>query len=243
MGAKSERVKASNDRLRIIREVAKHGRNMAAFHRTSFAERYVQGWGYIAIRNRSIGPEQHGFLIKAAPPSGVCFGGKEPRNHGPSSDCGHVQEASMFPGQIEIMDGAEHIVPSGIWREIFDGDLIVGGKPLYLFEHSLVLAGSKIVKAFPDGEIGIRGIGKTISGSKCAGEQIETASDAVNYGSSSRVLDGIEGADFRESVKFFAGLRIGVYSDGVWLTEGPNVDAFRQNWDLGFGPIDSSSCI
>lgn len=223
-------------------EIADRCREVLAVHRASFIERYIQADGHIAIRR--VGPRaaKHGFLIKAAPighrdlpaQSGVKAYSSW-KNEG-------VQESAVFPGQVEIMEGAKQgvAVRSGVWLQRFDNVLTDLGKPLYLFERSGVAVGHELVLAFPKGKIGAGGIWEAVSGGQRASEQIQAASDAVDDGPCLRVNDGVEGSDITEAIELFSRLRIGIYSDGVGLAAPPSCDTFFQNWELGHGPIDCS---
>jgi hypothetical protein len=57
------------------------------------------------------------------------------------------------------------------------------------------------------------------------------------------VDDGVEGFDIGEAVQLFAGLRIGIYSEGIGCVSGPCIESFLQNWDLGYGPINGSFSV
>lgn len=240
MGAlKAGTAEALQDAISHIGKLADRCCDTFSLHRSSFIERYMQSDGHICIRNISGGFNQYGFLLEVIPIANL-----DPV----MPKCGvktysswkyeRVQEAPMFPGQVQLMEGAEQVVPSRIWLQRFDHSLMDIGKPLYLFQRSGVAVGQELLLACPDWEMGAFGVGMPISSRKGTCQQIKTATDAVEDHAGFGVNKGVEWLDISEAVKLFSGLRVCVYNDGVGLALSPNADTFNKNWELGTGPIN-----
>jgi hypothetical protein len=243
---------ASHSRLRkqhqnVIRQAAKLADRCAeiyAIWNASLIDRYKQADCQLCIRHVGPSGHQYGFLVEALPIPDFNLGVRQAgikRHSGWKNARG--QKTAMFPGQVELMEGAKQIIPSRIWLQLFDDSLMELGKPLYLFQSGISLVASGRVKsllALPDGEIGIGRIRKPVPGRKGTRKKIQAASDAVHDCPRLRANQGIEGFDLCEAIKLFSGLRLGIYSNGVGLTAPPLEKAFHKHWELGYGPIDCS---
>ena len=98
----------------------------------SFVERYMQADMYLAIWRRGGGRYKHGFLVKVAP---VLQRDRTfPIKGYTTRKREHIEQTTVFSGEVQIMEGAKKFVPSRIWPQTFDDDLIDLGKPLYLFQ-------------------------------------------------------------------------------------------------------------
>ena len=78
----------------------------------------------------------------------------------------------MFPGQVQLMEGAKQVIPSRIWPQVFDDSLMDLGKPAYVFEW----AASRIVEVgscLPDREVSGSGFGMAVACGEGANEEIK----------------------------------------------------------------------
>lgn len=153
-----------------------------------------------------------------------------------------IEQSTVFPGQVEVMEGAKRIIPSRIWPQVFDDVLIDLGKPLYLFED-LALGIEKAGLGFPDGKIGTFGFLPAVACGQSTGQNVEATPDAVDDSPHFRVDHRVEGFDIRQAVEFLAGVRIGINSHGIGMALLPFDDPLYQRWELGYGPIDSGLSI
>jgi hypothetical protein len=233
------------DVTRLAGKIADRACEVLAVHRTSFVKRYMQSDGHICIRLIAGGFDQYGFLVEAAPVA-QCDGADTGIKSYSSWKNERVQKTAMFPGLVQLMEGDQQIIPSRIWLQRFDNALTDLGKPLYVSEGGVTFTASGGVKrllGFPYGEIGIGRIGMPITSSKGTSEQIEAASDAMNDSAGLCIDNGIKRFNVGEAIKLFAGLRLGIYRDGIGLLLSPLNDTFRKSWDLGYGPIDCSFSV
>lgn len=234
-------VEQVDDRIRKAREIADRGCEVFAMHRASFIERYMKADAHLAVRHRGVGRYQYGFLIKAFPAT-IREGGtaKSGSTHTAAKSEG-IKEAAVFPGSIEVVEGEKQIIPSWVWPEVFDDVLVDLGKPLYLFEGSGIGISSELLKALPEGEVGGFGIREAVALGQ--GQQIEAASDTVNDGPCFRIDNGVNRLDISKAVELFTGLRIGINAHGIGFISFPRDNTLLQDWDLGYGPIDSSFSV
>lgn len=232
-----------DDRIRKAREIADRCREINVIRNASFIERYVREEAYIAVRHCGIGPKKHGALLKAAIPRehwGRLIANPEISYRAWPNGCG--EQSAVFPGEIQLMEGTQAIIPSRVWLQTFDDSLIDLGKPLYVFEGP----GLGIVEfghALPNREMSLPVVREIVSCGERAGENVETASNAVNDHASFGIDYRGNGFDLGEAVELFAGLRIGIDRYGIGFVLSPRDDAFFQHWQLGYGPIDSSFSV
>jgi hypothetical protein len=225
------------------RKIADRGREVLAVHGASLIERYVQADCHICIRGTGVSNNQYGFLIEAVPLPDFVLASESGVKPYSSWKYKGVQETAMFPGQVQIMEGKQQIIPSRIWFQTFDDVLIDLGKPLYLFQNGICLTAGRsieILLGFPDGKSGFGGIREAIAVSQAASENIQAAADAMDDSARLRVDDGIKLPQIGKAIELFSRLRFCVYSDGVGLAVSPLADTFFEDWELGYGPIDSS---
>jgi hypothetical protein len=200
--------------------------------------------GHLAIRHVGVGHRQYGFLLESGPvkKNGITNTGVKPYSSWLNTG---VEETAVFPGQVEIMEGEKHVIPSRIWLQIFDSSLVDIGEPLYLFQSGITPTARRSQKfslTLPDGKISIGEYGGPVSGRQCACQEIEAAADAVNKGARFRANKRIKGLDLMEAIDFLSGLRFGIYPDGVGFAP-PFDGTFHEDWDLGYGPIDCSFSV
>jgi hypothetical protein len=234
-------VEQLDDRRRQASKIADFGNEVVAMYRSSFAERYVQANVYLAIRMAGVGSRKHGFLIKAMPFSGGDWVGKSDKAD-PSREHECFEQSAVFSGEVQIMEAAQRVIPSRIWPEIFDDNLIDLGKPLYLFQDE-TLGVSEVDWSFPDGEISTFGFREAVACCHGAGQQVETAANAMNDGASLSVYDRVKRLDIAKAVKLFAGLRIGINHQGIGFVSFPGDKTLRKLIALGYGPIDSGLSV
>jgi len=241
-------VKQADDRLRQASELADRCADVMAFHSANFIERYLRGDGHAAIRLIGAGAAQYGFVIKAAArvsdknADAIC-GARE--RYAPWQNLG-PEHTAVFPGEVQIMEGAKQIVPSRVWLQVFDDSLVDLTKPLYLFQDGVCLpAGGfqEISFGLPNGEEGTLRLGEVVTGRQSTSKKVQTAADAVNDGPRLGLDKGINRFDVREAVELFSRLGIGIYSDGVSLIFLPPDDAFHKRYVLGYGPVNGSLSV
>jgi len=234
-------VEQFNDRIRKAHEIADWSSKVYAMYGASFVERYMQANAYLAIRMAGVGNRKDGFLIKALPVRNSDVRGKADK-HDTAWKHEGVEQATMFPGEIETMEGAKQVIPSGIWPEVFDDILIDLGKPLYLFQDATPGV-QKVSFGFPNGKVSTCGFSKAAALGQGTSKQIETAANAVDDDPRLSIDKRVERLKISGAVDFFAGLRIGINSHGIGFVTLPFNDAFLQHWELGYGPIDGGLCI
>lgn len=235
-------VEQTDDRVRKARKLAERARAVFAARNTSFVERYLEIDGYVAIRRRSGRGKDSGFLVGADPLiNRVGLAGRALKKH-TSWPQEQPKETAVFPGQIQLVEGAKRIVPSRIWRQTFDNCLVGRAKPLYVFEWSAF----RVVElgfAPPDREVGASGFGLAVACGESAGQDVEAAADAVDDDTRFGADDGIDRLDIDKAVQFLSGLRIYIDRYGIALALPPPDDSLLQGWQLGFGPTDSSFSV
>lgn len=211
-------------------------------HGASFVECCMQADGYIAVSGCAIGPCNYCFLIEAIPVSDVDRCPAKSIKANPPWKHEGVDQAAVFPGEVQIVEGADKVIPSRVRGEVFDDALVDLGKPLYLFQD-FAFGVHEIGFRLPNGEIGTLGFREAVTLGQSTSQQVKAATDAVDDGSGFCIDDRIERLDFREAVQLFAGLRIGISFHGVGRAPTPLNDAFLKHWELGYGPIDSSFSV
>jgi hypothetical protein len=140
------------------------------------------------------------------------------------------------------MEAAQRIIPSRIWPEIFDDNLIGLRKPLYLFQDA-TRGVSEVDLSFPNGEISTFGFWEAVACGQGAGQQVETTANTMNDGASLSVDDSVERFDISKAIKLFSGLRIGINQHGIGFVSFPGDKALRKIITLGYGPIDSGLSV
>src|SRR5665213_2800133 len=107
----------------LASKIADRANAIMAVHRASFIERYMQADGHIAIRGINAGTAQYGFLVEAVPVPHGDFANQARVKAYSSWEYERIQEAPVFPGQVQIMEGAQCVIPSRIWLQRFNDDL------------------------------------------------------------------------------------------------------------------------
>lgn len=234
-------VEQSNNVERLARESRDRSRHFMAMQRAGFVERYVQADANLAIRYRGVGPRHYGFVVEAQVAAKGDWTGKGKADAARENE--RVQHSAVFPGQVESMEGAKQVIPSRIRAAIFDDRAFIDiAKPLYLFEDMAFGLG-KIAGCIGHRKVGTSGFWEPVSGGESTSKDIKAAPYAVYDNPCLGVNERIERFDIGQAVNLFSGLRIGIDARGVGVVSLPLDDPFDQNWELGYGPIDSGLSI
>ena len=211
----------------------------------AFIEHYMQAKANIAIRHTGVRGYNHGFIIEMIPAAGVdCnFRASEVRKSNTSGHDRGFQQTAMFSGEVEVMQVTKQVIPSRIRPQVFHDDVFMDlTKPLYLF-HGPALGVTKVGNILGDGKVSACRVLEAIACGQGAREQIKATADAVDNYPCFGVDNGGQWLDISEAVQLFSGLRIGIYSEGIGCVSHPRGEAFFQDWDLGYGPIDCSFSV
>jgi hypothetical protein len=148
----------------------------------------------------------------------------------------------MFPRYVEIVQCKKVIIPPFVRLEVFDDSLIGSRKPLYLF-YSLVSGISESGNVFPDGKINVFRSRCAIALGKCDRKNIQTAPDAMKDNASFGVDYGRDEFHIAEANNLLPGLRIQITKESVRGIIEPSVNLRLQDWEIGYGPIDSGLSV
>jgi hypothetical protein len=173
-------------------------------------------------------PEKHTIFR----PTRVTAPKEEARSIRPSRN-----QAFVFPQYVELVEGPNGVIPSLVWPERFDRDLIGPGKPLFAFDACQridhFLLGGKDRKV----RVSVRIL--AVPAGECRSEQVQGGPDAIDDGANFGVHDRIEGSHQCGNKQLFSGLRIVLDVDVIKAFVGGPVQEFcLEDFDLGYGPVN-----
>jgi hypothetical protein len=237
------RVEQSDDRVRKASELAQRGNDWLRSEPIDFAESYSRGKMNLAVRSRLSDRKNLGFLIKRREVISEQNGRDERcalysdvvrRNRGGDKAC-------VLSSKINIMQGAEEIISSSIRLEAFDNASIGAGKFLYLFHTAKRV--HKIHDAIADGEINIFHGEMAVALGESRNKNIEAR--AYGVGDYPGLGGNEEWGWLRSNVERFCScVSIYLFAGGMYARAfDPIGNAFLQDWDLGYGPINAGLSV
>lgn len=239
--SRSRNIKLSKNRLRKAREITQACADLLVRDRMSIAERYVRSDCQLVAMPLG-GTTNYGAVFQRV--AGVIedfqFGvSTPPISPDAPAAMAHLNKGAMFAGNVHLMEGVEKVVPSLVWLQPFNNGLFADGERLYEFV-AFVSPGGKLGGTFEDGKIDFINAHHryAVSCVERGREQIEAATEAVNYCPNFSVEDEWKRATDSDFKDFLAGLTIYIAENDIWGTIDPLRYPSNQGIGLGFGPID-----
>jgi len=235
-------VEQTDDRVRKARKIAERCNNLRPAQ-GRLLERYLKADLNIAIRRVGGGSRKQGFLFSYRADELQIDSMIEADQTYPPREYGGFKQASVFSSAIHIVEGPQKAIPSLIRPQVFDDQLVGAGEPLYLFfapTSSGVIEG---VKAGTNGKVDVFVSRLAVALSQDIRQNVEGAPDAMKDGPGLCIDDGGNGRNRTQIIEFPTGVRIGVNPNGIGFggfSVPPIGDTLLQDWELGYGPIDSS---
>jgi hypothetical protein len=94
-----------------------------------------------------------------------------------------------------------------------------------------------------DGEINVFWRRVAVSLGERHSENVQATSDAVNDDAGLGIDDVGYGFHIAEAQKFLGRVQIDIGKDFIRAAVVPSVDLPLQDWEIGYGPIDSGLCV
>jgi hypothetical protein len=234
-------VERPDNRVSKAREISERANDSLIRDWARVGDSYLKGHINIAIRRVTSSDRKYGVLFESIPPRDelqTLF----QRRRANSDHLGNgicSKQTPVFPRQVECVKYEEKIVPAIVRLEIFNSQLIGNGQPLYLFYRPVrgIIEGGGIL---PDGEVDIFWTDCAVASRKSHGKNVQTTPYAVYDDACLRVEQPWERLHVAEADNLLRGISIEISEQRIGLVIEPNVNALLKNWEIGYGPINSS---
>ena len=208
--------------------------------KADFIERYKNGDQCIALRRVEplAGNEtaQDGLVFQAFDGSFATHDHVATQHEITASSWLSQNQPLMLTSNVEAMEGPKGCIPSLVWFEQFDRGALPRGKPLFAFDASDGI--EKIVEGSVDWKVRVATRIGAVPRGQSRSEQVQTAPQRSDDCSDPRV----EGEWKRLIVDYrrvASAVRVRLYDDRIGIGALPIDEPLLQQWDLGFGPLQS----
>ena len=208
-----------------------------------FVDEYIKGKKSVAFRYRN-GSEhatQYGFSV-----TGLNNAGRE-GEHSVISQRGHSveswpgeQQTFMLPYDVEVMEEPQRLVPSVVRFERFDGGSLFVRKPLFSFfviDPQYWIDHGEFASEDWKMPIAIRSFAVALG--EGARNEIEGASQRVNDRPDPSIERQGKRLFLNSYNQIIARLRVSLTHLAIGASLSPFVEGLLEQWDLGYGPVDS----
>jgi hypothetical protein len=233
----------SYDPSNTLREIAERGDHWLIGHpEGGLVEAYCRNDIGIAFRRAESRmcpePKKWGVIIEALGVGQNFLNGIRPSG----DPCGldfraHNDQTFMLAFDIELMEGIENRVPSFVWSESFDRGSLSLGEPLFAFYSRERV--DHILNAPEDWEVSMGARFYAVACGESGGQKIEAAPDGIDNRANFSLDHRIKRQFLASDEAFIARIRIWLDDKFIWAAPLPGQEALLQNWDLGYGPINS----
>lgn len=209
-------------------------------------ECYLHGKLNLVLRRRGVEVSQYGFVFhpfKLLGKGSFGFFLERPDAYVSGAPDKH-DEPFMLSSNVKEVNGEETVIPSWIGVEAFDGGSFAAGKPLFAFAPINPLDGvKKAVETLEYREVHFSRRSYAVATSEACCEQIQAASNTIQNCSGFGAHQSGKWDFFMRYKKVAAVIQLALYDRGIGVLREPIANALLQDWELGFGPLDSCPSI
>ncbi len=242
----SGQIESGDDKLRRVHEIVENSNDWFALQ-TGFIDRYVRNELHLVIRSALPDLAQYGFLVEAQRPSRdgdeIAVGGL-PADHGqPQGPHLDFQEPSVFPLDVELMEEPKRLVPSLIRFQRFDHLTWQIGEPLYEFRALKPAPGFENHLGLRDRKVMVVGLRYAVAVGERRSHNINAAAQSVDIGPGLDVERARQRSFWDRHYRVIRALRWRLFNTYFDIGPKPCTEAFRETWELGYGPLNAGLSV
>jgi hypothetical protein len=239
-------IEQGDDKCRHVREMVQNSNDWLSVE-PSFVDRYVRNELHLVVRRTLPDATQYGFLIQAQGSSGFR---DEISRCGFPTDYAEAQRANfdfqkpaVLTHDVKLMEEPKRLVPSLIRFQTFDQAAWKIGKRLYEFRTLESSPGVENHAVSGDRKINVVGLRYAVAVGQRSSENIETASNSVDVSPHLDIERQRQWRFLQRYYRIVIGWRWRLFGADFDVQPEPFAKAFREGWELGYGPIDAGLSV
>ncbi len=213
-------------------------KRMAIYSQTEFVESYRDGDLGVGLRCVSGEFEQYGFVFEALRLVHSCdFLVSSTEYHYDTWFRNEFDQPFVLTQNVQLMEGPEEVITTRVGVHRFDDSAFPSGEPLFAFYPVHWI--KEVVLGAENGEVRIVTRRHAVALGQGRGKQVKCAPEGADNRTGLGIEDGRKWLFCMRHKGLLSRLRIEIYNRGINVLSPPGMEPPREDWELGFAPINA----